>query len=160
LYNSLHQNNFISIKGDSKTANPGFGPFFLGMSAFTQTIQGSKPVMIDLGQASGVTITKVTLLNPNEAKNVKVSFSYLPLPTGEEDEDEKPVRKSEVIAEFKDGKTSIEVDSIATDEMEPSVFTTDGAKVKIEGIFMADDYFNEEELEEDGENAYQYSDDE
>lgn len=127
------------------------------MSAFSQTIEGSKPVMIDLGEFQGVTITKVTLLNPTEAKDVKVSFSYFPM-AGGEDDDEKPKRKSEVIAEFKDGKTEIEVDSLATDEMEPSVFTTDGAKVKIEGTFMNNDF--EEEEDEDDDDAYQGSDSE
>ena len=88
-----------------------------------------------------------------------VSFFVYSVLDPEEDDDEKPKRKDEVIAEFKDGKKEVETDSIATDEMEPSVYTTEGAKVKIEGTFMNDD-FDDEEEDEDDDDAYQGSDSE
>ena len=131
------------------------------MSAkFEQVVEGSKPVMVDLGEASGIIFEKVTVLERGENEDVTVTVSYLPIATGEEDdkEGEKLKRKNEVIATIPKDKTEVSADFHAIDEMEPSIFTVDGAKVKIEGSKIVDENFDDEE-DDDDEEAYQGEDD-
>ena len=121
---------------------------------FEQVVEGSKPVMVDLGEASNIIIEKVTVLERGENEEVTVTVSYLPIANGEEDTDQgKAKRHTEVIATIPKDKTEVEADFHAIDEMEPSIFTVDGAKVKVEGSTIEEELDDEEE-EDDNQEAY------
>ena len=128
---------------------------------FEQIIEGSKPVMIDLGEASNIIIEKVVVLERNSDEDITVTVSYLPVANGEEDQDQGKVKRhTEVIAKIPKDKTELEADFHAIDEMEPSIFTVDGAKVRIEGSTIEDELLDDEEEEDDDENDFQGGEDE
>ena len=123
------------------------------MAFYTQVLVGNKAAMVDLKTYTNVQITNALLVHKDEGVDtVNVWISYVPvLDTGSR---KKPSRVAEIFATFKDGQKTTEADYMVTDEMEASVYTTDGAEVKLSGIYMSfsddEEGVKNDDVEEDG----------
>ena len=128
------------------------------MDFYTQVVVGNRPAMVDLKTFTNVQIQNALLVHKDEGiDTVNVWISYVPVEdTGSR---KKPARKAEIFATFKDGQKTTDADYMVTDEMEASVYTTDGAEVKLTGIYLSfsddEEGIKNDDVEEEGNEDFE-----